>query len=777
MLYFGWRLFLILPFFLTSLLRGAEAGEKGQGFEGSRGFQGDPASSVRHLNQEAERLKEAREGKQKDEGNSKQMGKQLLEPLERTRISSSSSIPSGTQDKKWKEEVTKWPGYEQNKGKIEELGYKRFGIALENAHNKFINSLRNELGEIIGLPQRRIRIFSIDGGGIRGILPAAFLKKLEHALQLSLGNVHIPLAECYDMVCGTSTGGIIALGACVPDDTFDGKLRVKPKYTIQELINLYKTEGKPIFKESERTKTLNPFGLFKTSYKVRNLESILQSYFGGSKLSEAIIHVFVTAYSTDRRRLYLFNREEAIKDKNKDFLLWAVARSTSAAPTFFQSAEVEDIEGNFMNYIDGGVVANNPSLIAYIKAIETYKKDGNNPFISIIALGTGESTKALKKLNQSGKIGWAPEITPLMMEGASRLNEDLLFSLSQSNSGEMWYRRFQASIDKEISAMDKVDKDTIKQLEMAGGRLYEEHAHKEAIDSILDDLKDFCLSGELLKRRLVRHVHPDSSETSLNYSDFTPLQVLDLSCLPLGTFPGNHHNVTELYKVLTHWLVQPEESGGEEESKGKALNLSGSGLTPDDITSLLQLFKPRPGLKKNLAILDLSHNSLISPLSFWMSCARNVKNLIELSGVEKLDLSHTCLNADSLLLLLKSLKDRHLKNLSVYGSNLGEKGLTDLCDFLQKNPFLKYINLAETLELELVDRGKKSKKATIEIKTEEIEKLIEPILKANLPQDPQGRSIYELKKIEVDFEKPQRDIKKDFEGLKRDYGTEKYIAY
>ena len=81
---------------------------------------------------------------------------------------------------------------------------------------------------------RTIRVLSIDGGGIRGIIPALMLGEIER-------RTNKPIAELFDLIAGTSTGGILALGLTVPGP--DGK----PKYCADELVQLYKEEGPRIF--------------------------------------------------------------------------------------------------------------------------------------------------------------------------------------------------------------------------------------------------------------------------------------------------------------------------------------------------------------------------------------------------------------------------------------------------------------------------------------------------------------------------------------------------
>src|SRR5713226_7216193 len=133
-----------------------------------------------------------------------------------------------------------------------------------------------------------IKILSIDGGGIRGIIPSIILSEIEK-------RTNKPVAKLFDLISGTSTGGIIALGLTKPNH--EGK----PAYTAQDLVVLYERKGHNIFHQSlwHRVNTFN--NLTEEKYQITGLNRILDLYFKNTYLKDAITDVLITSYEIERR--------------------------------------------------------------------------------------------------------------------------------------------------------------------------------------------------------------------------------------------------------------------------------------------------------------------------------------------------------------------------------------------------------------------------------------------------------------------------------------------
>ncbi len=154
------------------------------------------------------------------------------------------------------------------------------------------------------------RILSIDGGGILGLIPAVVLAEIE----ARTGRM---AAELFDLVAGTSTGGIVAcaVAAGVP---------------AAEVAGLYRDRGREIFSSSWGRRMGTAFGLVGPQYGAAGLEAALADVFGDRRLSEVGVELLVPAYDIEARCPVLFKSSKARRDGRRDFLLRDVARATSA---------------------------------------------------------------------------------------------------------------------------------------------------------------------------------------------------------------------------------------------------------------------------------------------------------------------------------------------------------------------------------------------------------------------------------------------------------------
>ena len=269
-------------------------------------------------------------------------------------------------------------------------------------------------------------ILSIDGGGMRGLVPAVLLHKLTQLLE-SLGD-NRPLYSHFDLIAGTSTGGLLALALTAPvekttlqpDPRFISYIyetqrqgfwqKVFGKSAREELMgtlpfgvdvstlqSLYIENGREIFPKSQGRLFSQ---IFIDKYDEQPLERFLKQTFKDVKLQEAVVPTLVVAYDAANGKPFLFT-----SDDSHDFLFWEAARATSAAPTFFKPAFLFDRkEEKMQTLIDGGVLANNPSLYAYRMAKERYP---NAKKFHILSLSTASSDFVFTVSGAgTGVIGW-----------------------------------------------------------------------------------------------------------------------------------------------------------------------------------------------------------------------------------------------------------------------------------------------------------------------------------------------------------------------------------
>ena len=224
------------------------------------------------------------------------------------------------------------------------------------------------------------RILSLDGGGIRGIYAATILAAIEEKITSG-----VPIADYFDAIAGTSTGGILALGLGFK----------KPAALIKQF---YVEGGKRVFPEfwSQHRRLRFMRQLFLALHDQRVLESLLYEMFGDALLGESSARLVIPAFLGPETQIAVLKTDHH-PDFEKDHLMmaWEVARATSAAPTYFPGHAGDDYV-----FLDGGVWANNPIMTAVVDALSTY--DVSREQIEIFSLGTGNSPYEISKLAVRG---------------------------------------------------------------------------------------------------------------------------------------------------------------------------------------------------------------------------------------------------------------------------------------------------------------------------------------------------------------------------------------
>lgn len=233
-----------------------------------------------------------------------------------------------------------------------------------------------------------VRILSIDGGGIRGIIPAIVLERIED-------RCGAPIASLFHMIAGTSTGGIVAAGLAAPARRGRGQ----PLMSAAELIDLYRDRGPEIFHRDLWHGLRSFAGTLDEKYDAANLERVLKDELGDTRLSTAITDVLIPSYDIERRRPHFFKSWKAQgidldhdeTAKQHDFRWRDAVRAATAAPTYFEPADIRQ-EGERFALIDGGVFANNPAMCALASARVVYPKATG---YLVVSLGTGETQRRI----------------------------------------------------------------------------------------------------------------------------------------------------------------------------------------------------------------------------------------------------------------------------------------------------------------------------------------------------------------------------------------------
>ncbi|RIK82252.1 patatin [candidate division KSB1 bacterium] len=204
------------------------------------------------------------------------------------------------------------------------------------------------------------KILSIDGGGIKGVFPASFLSYIEDKIDGRF-------SEYFDLIVGTSTGGIIALGLGLG-------------FSAKDILKFYKRYGPSIFGGNRLFKRLR--NLFYAKYDHRSLHSALKVIFGDRKLGESLTRIVVPSFDLDTGKVYIHKtaHHERFSTDYKRAVV-DVAISTSAAPTYFPA----HLLPSGSPLVDGGIWANNPVGFAVVEAIGVLKWPASD--IRVLSIG------------------------------------------------------------------------------------------------------------------------------------------------------------------------------------------------------------------------------------------------------------------------------------------------------------------------------------------------------------------------------------------------------
>lgn len=326
------------------------------------------------------------------------------------------------------------------------------------------------------------KILSIDGGGIRGIIPGQILVEIENEF-------NVEVARDFDLVAGTSTGGILACAFLLPEE----ESSLNPKFSAQEVVGLYFERGDKIFDVPFFHKIRTVAGILDEKYPAKGIEQALQDYFGDTWLKDLLKPCVITTYDIQNRKGHFFGQHKAATNSDYNFRVKDVARATSAAPTYFECEQVTSEAGNSFALIDGGVFVNNPALVAYAEGRSIFESNGQQAKakdMKILSIGTGHNRKSYpyNKAKNWGMAEWVQPVIDIMMSGSADVAHYQLQKIYDTVDNPKQYLRIDKDLEPETTGIDP-DMDCATQENMAklkefGQRLFEEN--KEKIKEWLD---------------------------------------------------------------------------------------------------------------------------------------------------------------------------------------------------------------------------------------------------------------------------------------------------
>ncbi len=246
-------------------------------------------------------------------------------------------------------------------------------------------------------------ILSLDGGGIRGLLTSKLLERLEKE--------HPGFLDEVDLIAGTSTGGILALGLAAG---------LKPA----EISDIYQSKGKDIFADTIWDKLGDLDRAFQPEYSNKPLKKAVLDIIGDKKLKDLDKQVLITTFDLDggvssrtgvRSWKPKFFHNFPGEDSDGEESTVDIALRTSAAPTYFPI---------YQGYIDGGVIANNPSMCALAQALHPDTGDQKLSQVTVLSVGTGTNPKFIPREDGNwGLTQWAPHLVSIMIDGGSGVSD------------------------------------------------------------------------------------------------------------------------------------------------------------------------------------------------------------------------------------------------------------------------------------------------------------------------------------------------------------------
>ena len=347
-------------------------------------------------------------------------------------------------------------------------------------------------------------ILSIDGGGIRGIIPALILAEIER-------RTGHRIAEMFDLIAGTSTGGVLALGMTVPQN----KDPNKPKYKATQLVSFYEEDGKEVFHSSWQH-AVRLRQLINEKYSSDRFEKVLRKYFGDEvKLSQAITELLITSYEIETCRPFFFTRRKA-RTKTTSRLnprMWEVARSTSAAPTYFAPFQIKRSRPSHLpplTFVDSGIFVNNPTLCAYTEAVSMHcrrsdvQAGGSNQSerpvevkseqaiatdecdYVVVSLGTGELNVPIRyeDAKRWGTLHWARPLIDIAYDGSSDTVDGQMRQLMHVVKRPYHYYRFQASLSEANNALDDTSAWNLQDLKRRAETIFDDPDKLEKIENL-----------------------------------------------------------------------------------------------------------------------------------------------------------------------------------------------------------------------------------------------------------------------------------------------------
>lgn len=334
---------------------------------------------------------------------------------------------------------------------------------------------------------RDFKVLSIDGGGIKGLYSAWILAHFERQLRKEHGD-DTRIVDFVDLACGTSTGGLIALG-------------ISRRIPMERICDFYEQKGPGIFKRSVGLFALLRQTLLGGKYSDKALRKALHELLQDHTIEDSHCLLCIPTYDFTHGTygVFKYDHSEGGLSRHNSLPMVDVALATSAAPTFFPLAEIEKENGT--QYVDGGVWANNPSLVGFTEAIWHFvgpdKPYDRINFLSVASLNfSAGQAPGLKR--SRGFIRWAADLFDLSLIAQCEFTDVFLGLMQRLQLVPIIYTRIpSASISREQSRYVKLDLATSRSFNLMrqfGSDAYHRYRTHPAVEDFFSRKKSYHIS-------------------------------------------------------------------------------------------------------------------------------------------------------------------------------------------------------------------------------------------------------------------------------------------
>ncbi|KAG0569724.1 hypothetical protein KC19_6G111600 [Ceratodon purpureus] len=369
------------------------------------------------------------------------------------------------------------------------LGKKHDGMATEPSGNR----------------GRRVTILSIDGGGVRGIIPATILEQLESFLQ-ELDGPEMRIVDYFDLIAGTSTGGLITAMLAAPSR----ENPKRPMFEAPQITEFYRKHACRIFPRYR-----GPFGQMRRNlkalkgpkYRAQGLDDLLSQYLDDDKFLDSMLtSVIIPSFDIKLQQPVFFSSTKAKADPLENAPLRYVCRATTAAPTYFPPVSFSLIDKSQpdrrkdYNMIDGGIAVNNPTYVAITQAIKEVRSGGmcservdyeGYDDLLVLSLGTGSQFHGYdaEEVAKWGVFDWmvhdgdAPLVDMVFNASSDMVDYNLNIIFDSQDSSKNYLRITTDSLEGSAVSLDDSSKENLERLVQTANSLLDEAVAERDFDT------------------------------------------------------------------------------------------------------------------------------------------------------------------------------------------------------------------------------------------------------------------------------------------------------